>query len=113
MTKADLANRNLTTARELRAAAEETRKALQISRDLVERSRRQTRAMTQPEYVGAAETDHSDPSKALVECLIQAYELTEADGEPQTRALLGRVLSHVGRRIAMGLDPRAAGVVMH
>lgn len=113
MAKADLADRNLTTARELRAAAEETRQALQISRDLVERSRRQTQSMIPPEYEHAAGTDHSEPSKPLVECLIRAYELTEADGEPQTRALLGRVLHHVGRRIAMGLGPRAAKIVMH
>lgn len=113
MAKADLVDRNLTTARELRAAAEETRKALQISSDLVERSRRQTQAMAPREYELAAEIEYCDPSKPLVECLIQAYELAEVDGDPQTRALLGRVLTHVGRRIAMGLDPRAANVVMH
>ncbi|RYF16008.1 MAG: hypothetical protein EOO77_12830 [Oxalobacteraceae bacterium] len=113
MAKPDVADRRLETARELRAAAEETRRALQISRDLVERSRRQTQAVIQPEYEQVARIDYSDPSKPLVESLIQAYELAEADGEPQTRALLGRVLHHVGRRIAMGLSPRAAKVVMH
>ena len=113
MAKADVADRNLTAARELRAAAEETRQALQISRDLVERSRRQTQAMTQPKHELLAGNDHSEPSKPLVECLIQAYELAEADGEPQTRTLLGHVLTHVGRRIARGLGPRAAKIVMH
>lgn len=113
MAKADLPDRNLATARELRAAAEETRQVLQTSRDLVERSRRQTQSMIPPKYEPVVGIDHSEPSKPLVECLIQAYELTEADGEPQTRALLGRVLTHVGRRIAMGFDPRAAKTAMH
>lgn len=111
MAKANVADRNLIIARELRAAAEETRRALQISRDLIERSRQQTQAMKQTEDEQAA--DHPEPSGPLVERLIQAYELTEVDGEPQTRALLGRVLTHVGRRIAMGLGPSKAKVVMH
>ena len=113
MAKADVADRNLATARELRAAAEETRQTLLVSRDLVERSRRQTQAMIRPEYEMAAGTDHSAPSRPLVDCLIQAYELAEADGESQTRKLLGHVLTHVGRRVAKELGPRAAKIVMH
>ena len=113
MAKTDVADRNLATARELRAAAEETRQALQISRELVERSRRQTQAMILPECEQVAGTDHLDPSKPLVECLILAYELAEADGELQTRTLLNHVLMHVGRRVAAGLSPGAAKVVVH
>jgi hypothetical protein len=113
MAKTDVADRNLAAARELRAAAEETRQALRMSHELVERSRRQTQAMTPPEYEQVAGTDHSDPSKPLVECLILAYELAEADGELQTRTLLSHVLMHVGRRLAAGLGPCAAKVVVH
>ncbi|MCJ2087402.1 hypothetical protein MKK88_15620 [Methylobacterium sp. E-005] len=113
MANTDLADRNLIIARELRAAAEEMRRALQMSRDLVERSRRQTRAIVGPNDERAADSEHPDPSKPLVECLIHAYELAEADGEPQTRVLLGQVLHHVGRRIATGLGPSAAKLVVH
>jgi hypothetical protein len=113
MAKADVVDRNLTIARELRSAAEETRRALQISRDLVEHSRRQTRALTQPQYEHATDADCEAPSNSLVEYLIRAYELAEDEGEPRTRALLSQVLMHVGRRIALGSGLNAEKVVVH
>jgi hypothetical protein len=113
MAKADVVDRNLTIARELRAAAEETRRALQISRDLIKHSRQQTRALVQLEYAHATDADSGAPSKSLVECLIRAYELAEDDGEPQTSALLSHVLMHVGRRIALGSSMQAEKVVVH
>jgi hypothetical protein len=113
MAKADVIDRNLTIARELRSAAEETRLALQISRDLVEHSRQQTRALAQPQYEHATDADCDAPSKILVEYLIRAYELAEDEGEPKTRALLSHVLLHVGRRIALGSSLRTEKVVVH
>lgn len=113
MAKADAVDRNLMIARELRAAAEETRRALQISRDLVEHSRQQTRALAQPEYAYVADADCDAPSKSLVECLIRAYELAEDEREPQTSALLSHVLMHVGRRIVLGSGLHAEKVVVH
>ncbi len=113
MVKADVVDHNLTIARELRAAAEETRRVLQISRNLVEHSRQQTRALAPLEYTHATDADCDAPSKGLVECLIRAYELAEDEAEPQTRALLSRVLMHVGRRIALGSSLHAEKVVVH
>lgn len=113
MAKFDVIDRNLTIARELRSAAEETRRALQISRDLVKQSRQQTRTLAQPEYAHPIEANCDGPSKSLVECLIRAYELAEDEGEPQTSALLSHVLMHVGRRIALGSSIHAEKVVVH
>lgn len=113
MISADLANTYSETARVLRAAAEETRQALQISRDLVERSRQQTRAMIQSDRDPALGAEQPGPSKSLVDCLIQAYELAEDDEDAHTRALLGRVLMHVGRRIASKLNPSEANIIIH
>jgi hypothetical protein len=113
MAKADVVDRNLTIARELRAAAEETRRALQISRDLVKHSRQQTQALTRPECSHETDVDCGAPSKSLVECLILAYELAEEEGEPQTSTLLSHVLMHVGRRIALGSGIQAEKVVVH
>ncbi len=44
--------------------------------------------------------DDPGPSKHLVTSLIEAYEAADDDPDPQTRLLLGRVLHHVGRRVA-------------
>lgn len=109
----DIVDRALVAAHQLRAAAEETRRALQTSRDLVERSRQQTRSAMIPPRAAAPDADDPGPSDLLVKCLIRAYELAEDDGEPRTHALLGRVITHVGRRIAAVVNPRAAEVVMH
>ena len=100
------ADRYLEVARELRAAAEETRQTLQASRDLVRRSREQAAG-------SQASGDDYGPSQHLVTALIEAYEAAEAEPDPQTRLLLGRVLHHVGCRIAGVVGPRAAGIVMH
>ena len=101
-----LADRCLEVARELRAAAEETRRTLQASRDLVRRSREQ--AVTGPSAPG----DDPGPSKHLVTSLIEAYEAADDDPDPQTRLLLGRVLHHVGCRVAGVMGPRAAGITL-
>jgi hypothetical protein len=101
------ADRCLEVARELRAAAEETRRTLQASRDLVRRSREQ--AVTGP---SAPPGDDPGPSQHLVTSLIEAYEAADDDPDPQTRLLLGRVLHHVGRRVAGVMGPRAAGVTL-
>lgn len=101
------ADRCLEIARELRAAAEETRRTLQASRDLVQRSREQAAARP------AAFSDDPGPSKHLVTCLIEAYEAAEDEPDPQTRLLLSRVLHHVGRRVAGVIGPRAAGIAVH
>lgn len=113
MAKSDVIDRNLTIARELRTAAEETRRVVQISRELVEHSRRQTRALAQPQYAHGSDADCDAPSKSLVECLIRAYELAEDEGEPKTRALLSHVLMHIGRRIALGSSLHTEKVVVH
>ena len=100
------ADRCLEVARELRAAAEETRRTLQASRDLVRRSR---------EQAARAPASGSDPgpSQQLVTSLIDAYEAAEVEPDLQTRLLLGHVLHHVGRRIAGVMGPRAAGIAVH
>ncbi|MGU3287961.1 hypothetical protein [Methylobacterium mesophilicum] len=100
------ADRCLEVARELRAAAEETRRTLQASRDLVRRSR---------EQAAGAPASGSDPgpSQQLVTSLIDAYEAAEVEPDLQTRLLLGHVLHHVGRRIAGVMGPRAAGIAVH
>ncbi|MCJ2066835.1 hypothetical protein MKK63_29715 [Methylobacterium sp. J-088] len=101
------ADRCLEIARELRAAAEETRRTLQVSRDLVRRSREQ--AATGPSTSG----DDPGPSEQLVTSLIEAYEAAENEHDPQTRLLLGHVLHHVGRRVAEMIGPRAGGIAVH
>ena len=104
------ADRSLEVARALRAAAEETRRALHVSRDLVRRSREQSlfaAGLTMPRDGG------SGPSKHLVECLIEAYEAAEYDDDARTRLLLGHVLQHVGRRIADTIGPKATGLAVH
>ncbi|MGX9979091.1 hypothetical protein ABC766_05245 [Methylobacterium fujisawaense] len=109
MTDRPHADRYLEVARELRAAAEETRRTLQASRDLVRRAREQDTARPQ----ASNESDHPGPSKRLVTSLIDAYEAAEDDTDTQTRLLLGRVLNHVGRRVAGVIGPRSAGIAMH
>ena len=106
MTDRPRADQCLEVARELRAAAEETRRTLQTSRDLVRRSREQ--AARSP-AIGA----DPGPSQQLVTSLIEAYEAAEDEPDPQTRLLLGHVLHHVGRRIAGVMGPRAAGIAVH
>jgi len=101
------ADRCLEVARELRAAAEETRRTLQASRDLVRRSRQQ--AAAEP----SISCSDPGPSNQLVTSLIEAYEAAEDEPDPQTRLLLGHVLHHVGRRIAGVMGPRAAGIAVH
>lgn len=101
-------DRCLEVARELRAAAEETRRTIQASRDLVRRSREQTAAGPASREGG----DHA-PSNELVTSLIEAYEAAEIDADDRTRQLLGQVLHHVGRRVASSMGPRAAGVAVH
>jgi hypothetical protein len=49
----------------------------------------------------------------LVTSLIDAYEAAEDDTDTQTRLLLGRVLNHVGRRVAGVVGPRSAGIAVH
>ena len=102
-------DRCLEVARELRAAAEETRQTLQASRELVRRSREQTAAG----LPASREGEDLGPSNKLVTSLIEAYEAAEDDPDTQTRLLLGRVLHHVGRRVAGAMGPRAAGIVVH
>ena len=103
------AGRCLEVARELRAAAEETRRTLQTSRELVRRSREQAAVGPQ------ASRDSGDPgpSNKLVMSLIEAYEAAEDESDTQTRLLLARVLHHVGHRIVCEMGPRAAGIAMH
>ncbi|WP_238262260.1 hypothetical protein [Methylobacterium mesophilicum] len=103
------ADKCLEVARELRAAAEETRQTLQASRDLVRRSREQTAAGLPASHDG----NDPGPSKHLVTSLIEAYEAAEDEPDLQTRLLLGHVLHHVGRRIAGVMGPRAAGISVH
>lgn len=103
------ADRCLEVARELRAAAEDTRRTLQASRDLVQRSREQTEAGP----AASSDRDGSGPSNQLVTALIEAYEAAENEPDARTRLLLGRVLHHVGCRIAGMMGPRAAGVAVH
>lgn len=103
------ADRCLEVARELRAAAEETRQTLQVSRDLVRRSREQTAAGP----LACSKDDNLVPSNQLVMSLIEAYEAAENEPDTQTRLLLGHVLHHVGRRIADGIGPRMAGIAVH
>ncbi|TXM66803.1 hypothetical protein [Methylobacterium sp. WL120] len=102
-------DRCLEVARELRAAAEETRQTLQASRDLVRRSREQTAAGPSLRR----KDDDPGPSNQLVTSLIEAYEASEDDPDIQTRLLLGHVLHHVGRRVAGAMGPRAAGIAVH
>jgi hypothetical protein len=102
-------DRCLEVARELRAAAEETRQTLQASRDLVRRSREQSAAGPP----AGRKDDDLGPSNQLVTSLIEAYEAAEDDPDTQTRLLLGHVLHHVGRRIAGVMGPRAAGIAVH
>lgn len=103
------ADRCLEVARELRAAAEEARRTLQASRELVLRSQDQTSAATP----ACRTEDAPGPSNKLVTSLIEAYEAAEDDPDTQTRLLLGHVIHHVGRRIASVLGPRAAGIAVH
>ncbi|TXN66596.1 hypothetical protein FV228_14745 [Methylobacterium sp. WL18] len=100
------ADQFLEVARELRAAAEETRRTLQASRDLVRRSREQAAG---PPVSGS----DPGPSQQLVTSLIDAYEAAEDEPDLQTRLLLAHVLNHVGRRIAGVMGPRAAGIAVH
>lgn len=100
------ADRCLEVARELRAAAEETRRTLQASRDLVRRSREQDAGPP-------ASSSDPGPSQQLVTSLIEAYEAAEDEPDLETRLLLGHVLHHVGRRIAGVMGPRAAGIAVH
>ena len=102
-------DRCLEVARELRAAAEETRRTLQASRDLVRRSREQTAAGPSQ----SRKVEDPGPSNQLVTSLIDAYEASEDDPDTQTRLLLGRVLHHVGRRVAGAMGPRAVGIAVH
>jgi hypothetical protein len=103
------ADRYLEVARELRAAAQETRQTLQVSRDLVRRSREQTAA----ERLACSKDDILGPSTQLVMSLIEAYEAAESDSDTQTRLLIGHVLHHVGRRITDVIGPRVAGIAVH
>ncbi|MDO9427755.1 MAG: hypothetical protein Q7T93_13110 [Methylobacterium sp.] len=103
------ADRCLEVARELRAAAEETRRTLQVSRDLVRRSREQTAAG----LLACSTGGDLGPSNQLVTSLIEAYEAAENEPDTQTRLLLGHVLNHVGRRIADVIGPRVAGIAVH
>lgn len=103
-------DRCLEVARELRAAAEETRRALQASRDVVRRSREQSAIAAGPGRPGDGDLG---PSKHLVECLIEAYEAAQGEADAQTRVLLGQVLHHVGRRVARALGPKATGIAVH
>ncbi|MFB0491565.1 hypothetical protein ABIE45_004151 [Methylobacterium sp. OAE515] len=104
-----LADRSLEVARELRAAAEETRRTLDASRELVRRSRVQSNSMAG----SATLSDDVAPSQHLVECLIEAYEAAEDEPDARTRHLLGQVLHHVGRRIARAFGPKAVGLATH
>ncbi|GJD73868.1 hypothetical protein [Methylobacterium goesingense] len=82
--------------------------------DLVERSRRQTLAAATPVEIEPAIRPHDPgPPQRLVESLIEVYELAKEDGEPCTRALVGNVLLHVGRRVAAAVSPQALKVAMH
>ncbi|MFK5600189.1 hypothetical protein ACFZ8E_24800 [Methylobacterium sp. HMF5984] len=99
----------LEVARELRAAAEETRQTLQASHDFVRRSHEQSAAGPP----AGCKDDDLGPSNQLVTSLIEAYEAAEDDPDTQTRLLLGHVLHHVGRRIAGVMGPRAAGIAVH
>ena len=103
------ADRCLEVARELRAAAEETGRTLQASRDLVRCSREQAAAGLPVSPDG----NDPGPSKHLVTSLIEAYEAAEDEPDLQTRLLLGHVLHHVGHRIAVVMGPRAAGIAVH
>lgn len=108
------ADRALIVARELRAAAEETRQILGRSRNLVELSRQQTTAAATPVESDPAIPVHDPgPPQRLVEILIEVYELAEEDGEPRTRALVGNVLLHIGRRVASAVSSQALKVVLH
>ena len=103
-------NRSLEIARELRAAAEETRRLLKTSRELIQRSREQPLPVTDRSPLP---DDEPAPSKHLVECLLEAYEAAEEETDARTQALLGCVLHHVGRRIASAAGPISAGVAVH
>jgi hypothetical protein len=109
MTDRSPADRFLEVARELRAAAVETRRTLQVSHDLIRRAREQTAAGSWASDGG----DDSGPSERLVTSLIDAYEAAESDNDTQTRQLLARVLHHVGRRVAGVMGPRAARISVH
>lgn len=113
MANAEVVDRNLAIARELRVTVQETRQALQVAHDLVERSRRQTQALVEPDNEHAVGAEYGTPSELLVECLIEAYELAADEGEPQTHALLSQVLMHVGRRIARSIGPNTAKIIVH
>ncbi|WP_157862096.1 hypothetical protein [Methylobacterium sp. Leaf361] len=104
-----LADRSLEVARELRAAAEETRRTLDASRELVRRSRVQSNSMAG----SATLCDDVAPSQHLVECLIDAYEAAKDEPDVLTRNLLGQVLHHVGCRIARAFGPKAVGLATH
>lgn len=107
-------DRALETARELRAAAEEARRTILASRDIVERSREQTRAMmNRPEIEPCDQHTSQAPSEKLVHCLIQAYELAVDEDDVRTQALLGSMLHDVGGRIAAAVGPKAAQMIVH
>lgn len=107
-------DRALEAARQLQVAAERTREVLRASDDLLRRSREQTQAVLAARAGGPTiAPDDPGPSQELVACLIQAFELSEEDGDPRTRALLGRVLHHVGYRIAAAVGPKAGGIVLN
>ncbi len=110
----DAGGRALEAARRLHEAAECTREVLRMSSDLIRRSREQTeRIATTRSECPEPPLDEREPSKELVTCLIQAFELSEADNDAYTQALLGRVLNHVGRRIAVALGPKRAGLILN
>ena len=104
------ADRCLEVARALRAAAEETRRTLQTSRDLVRRSSEQSLSAADP---APCRDDDLPPSKDLVESVIDAYETAQDEADAQTCLLLGHVLQHLGRRILNTVGPNGMGIAVH
>ncbi|KQP45165.1 MULTISPECIES: hypothetical protein [unclassified Methylobacterium] len=114
MSDANTGDRALETARALRAAAEEARRTILASREIVQRSQEQTRAMiNRPEIEPCDHHTNQPPSEKLVRCLIQAYELAIDEDDVQTQALLGSMLHDVGGRIAAAVGPKAAQMILH
>lgn len=104
------ADRCLEIARALRAAAEETRRTLQTSRELLRRSAEQSLSAAGP---APRRDDDLPPSKDLVESVIDAYETAQDEADAQTCLLLGHVLQHLGRRVLNTVGPNGMGIAVH